>query len=74
MSDSIKLFLPSSIYPKKVVYMAVGAYEGICSIRLVETENGVECYLRDSVVDMQSTAYEFANYLIELSARSAVRC
>ena len=72
MSESIKLFLPSSIYSKKVVHLAVAHYGDICSIRLLESEDGIECLIFDSVVDLQTTTCEFANYLIELSIRSAV--
>ena len=72
MSNSIRLFLPSSIYSKKVVHLAVAHYGNICQFQLGESEDGIECLVFDSVVDLQTTAYEFANYLIELSVRSAV--
>ena len=66
MKKSVLLFFSASIYPEEKVIQAISEYKGICHIKLVRKNGGFECAFFESVADLELTAMEFANYLIEL--------
>lgn len=66
MKRSVLLFFAASIYPEETVMQAIDDYKEICHIKLIKKDGGFECVFSKSVVDLELTAKEFANYLIEL--------
>lgn len=66
MKQNTTLFFPTTIYPQDVIQQAVKDYAEICRIELNTTDVGVECIFLESVADLELTAREFSNYLIEL--------
>jgi len=66
MKQNATLFFPVTIYPQDVIQQAVKDYAEICHIELRKTEGGVECVFLKSIADLELTAREFSNYLVEL--------
>lgn len=66
MKQNTTLFFPATIYPQDVIQQAVKDYAEICRIEFCRTESGVECVFLKSIVDLELTAKEFSNYLVEL--------
>lgn len=66
MKQNTTLFFPATIYPQDIIQQAVKDYAKICRIELRKTEDGVECAFLKSVTDLELTAREFSNYLVEL--------
>lgn len=64
---SISLQFPKSVYSEEAVIAAIDAYHNICRIEFSEAKNNLLCVLSDSVTDLEITALEFCNYLIEVS-------
>lgn len=67
MNNFVLLSFPKSIYKPELIKRAVADYREICRISTTETETETICRFFDSVADLQLTAQEFSNYLIELS-------
>lgn len=66
MRQHTTLFFPATIYPQDVIQQAIKDYAEICHIELLQTDTGVECLFLESVADLELTAREFSNYLVEL--------
>lgn len=66
MKQNTTLFFPATIYPQDIIQQAAEDYAEICRIELHRTENGVECAFLKSIADLELTAREFSNYLVEL--------
>lgn len=64
---SISLQYPKSVYNAESVSFAIQGYRNICRIEVTEDKDHILCVLTNSVTDLEVTALEFCNYLIELS-------
>lgn len=65
--NEITVNYPASVYEKTVVEQAIADYRGICRIRLRSDGREYVCVFSRSRADLELTALEFTNYLIELS-------
>lgn len=64
--NEISIFYHANLYPENVIRAAVQQYAEICSIRVEQQENGISCIFSESIADLELTAKEFSNYLIEM--------
>lgn len=67
MEKKIELYLPSAVYDERIITRAVNDYEQICKIKTTADHSGIRCVFEESIADLQLTAKEFANYLVELA-------
>ncbi len=67
MNKSITINFTASIYDFADIKKAISDYHKICKIKTVESKRSICCTFYDSVADIEITAHEFSNYLIELS-------
>ena len=67
MKRKIELYLPRAIYREEIIDRAIFDYRSICTILKINQHRGVLCIFKRSVTDLELTANEFSNYLIELS-------
>lgn len=65
--NNLSLFFSAAIYSMPQIEKGIADYQSICRIETTLKEDGVICTFSDSVADLEMTACEFANYLIELS-------
>lgn len=63
----VSLLFPKSIYRLDTIKRGIHDYRSICTIDIKELESSYACFFSDSVADLTLTAYEFSNYVIELS-------
>lgn len=61
-----KIRLPKVIYPENVIKRAVRDYQGICQITCLLTGDAYVCTITNSKADLELTANEFMNYLVEV--------
>lgn len=64
-----KLFLNKEIYRERNIKRAIKAYEEIATIKTEQKEQYFICEIIDSHYDLQTTIWEFENYIIALSNR-----
>ena len=64
---SISLQFPKNVYSAESISVAINGYRDICKIEVTEDKDYIHCVLTNSVTDLEVTALEFCNYLIELS-------
>lgn len=69
--DKISVTFPTSVYDRRLIDRAVQDYYGICTIELTGTADYTSCSFSRSVTDLEVTALEFSNYLIELANSQA---
>ena len=68
MNDtSESVFFLSSIYPRELIVRAKEDYQQICCISIEDNAGGIICTFSESITDINLTAKEFSNYLIELA-------
>ena len=67
MTDTkITLSFAKKLYQRACIERAIRDYRDICTIDLEEKNTAYCCTFSKSNAELQLTAYEFANYLIEL--------
>lgn len=67
---STRIALSSAIYPHECLHPVITAYQGLCSVRVLdETPTGysIEISPEADLVDEKQLANEFLNYLLDLS-------
>ena len=67
MKKAVSLTYPRSIYADDLFSRAVADYRDICRVKVSLNDASTVCTFSDSVVDLELTAKEFSNYLIELA-------
>ena len=67
MEKTISLTYPHSIYPNSLFSRAISDYRDICHVKSYSDNAFTVCTFSDSAVDLELTAKEFSNYLIELA-------
>lgn len=67
MKKRIELYLPTAVYSEALIDRAILDYSSICTIVKKHQHSGILCIFIKSVADLELTANEFSNYLIELS-------
>lgn len=63
----IELYLPKTVYSEALIDRAILDYRSICLIKKKRQFGGTLCIFMRSVADLELTANEFSNYLIELA-------
>ena len=58
---------PVSVYDGTLINQAIKDYGTICCISCSRKEDEIICTFSRSVADLELTALEFSNYLIELA-------
>ena len=61
-----ELFLFSEIYKQRQIEETIDAFSDLCSVDVVEYEDGFGCVFSDLRYDVEITKKEFENYLIDL--------
>jgi hypothetical protein len=67
---STQIALSSTIYPQECLYAVITAYQGLCSVRVLNespTGYSIEISREADIVDEKQLADEFLNYLLDLS-------
>lgn len=67
MKKTISLTYPRSIYADALFPRAAADYRDICRVQVRMNAAAAVCTFSDSAVDLELTAKEFSNYLIELA-------
>ena len=67
MKKRIELFLPQTVYSEALIDRAILDYRSICVIMKKRQRGGILSIFIKSLADLELTANEFSNYLIELS-------
>ena len=67
MKLQISLAYPRSLYADDLFARAVADYAHICKVKVYTDRQSVVCTFYESVTDLELTAKEFSNYLIELA-------
>ena len=62
-----RLFLNKEIYTERNIKRAIKAYEEIATIKIEQEEQYFICEIIKSRYDLQTTIWEFENYIIGLS-------
>jgi hypothetical protein len=65
-----RIALASAIYPPECLRQAAAAYQGLCSVRIVDetpTAYSIEISRSGHIVDEKELINEFLNYLLDLS-------
>lgn len=74
MKNKITQKYSLNIYPRSYIEKGILDYKNVCKIDLNCNENAIECTFYDSVADLDLTAKEFSNYLIELINSRGMTC
>ena len=74
MIDKYEILFNKGIYNSLAIQRAVKDYSQICNIQVVETENSIRCIFTNSKYDLQETALEFSNYLLEILNSRCIKC
>lgn len=61
------LRLTKELFTRTMIDKAIHDYSGYAKITVAETETHYLCHLSESVYDIQTTASEFENYLINIA-------
>ncbi|HEX8456364.1 MAG TPA: HxsD-like protein [Pyrinomonadaceae bacterium] len=67
---STRIALSSTIYPQECLRPVITAYQGLCSVRILDetlTGYSIEISPEADLVDEKQLADEFLNYLLDLS-------
>ena len=56
-----------SVYSEEILERAQHDYRGICQIEYTIDGNSFVCTLQNSITDLNLTANEFFNYLVEVA-------
>lgn len=60
------LMLNTNIYKKNWIFLAAKAFEDICNINIIETNDYIVCKFSNCIYDTIETIREFENYIIDL--------
>lgn len=74
MKKRIELYLPQTVYSEALIDRAILDYRSICMIMKKRQRGGTLCIFIKSVADLELTANEFSNYLMETRELNSSSC